>query len=391
MFDVQYCALSRVLSAVIVAAGLVTAGIASAEANEAALDHAAHETEPGGYAGHGGHTHNASGHAPIGVMGDHLHRKGEFMFSYRYMYMDMEGNRIGNNRVTPQQIVRTVPNRFDINPMMPGVQPPTLRVVPTRMTMDMHMFGAMYAPTNDLTLMAMINYLEKDMDHLTFNVPGTAVLGGFTTRTEGFGDAKLSGLYRLYDDQVHHWHLNLGLSLPTGNIKKTGEVLTPMGMTATVRLPYAMQLGTGTFDLLPGLTYNGRYQDWTWGAQYRAEIRLEDENNEGYAWGDKHALTGWVSYQWAPWISTSVRFDAMTQESIDGMDVLIAAPVQTAHPENYGGERVDLFFGVNLMGQSGILEGHRLAFEVGAPVYQDLNGPQMETDWQLMVGWQKAF
>lgn len=28
-------------------------------------------------------------HTPIGIMGDHNHKKGEFMMSYRYMRMDM--------------------------------------------------------------------------------------------------------------------------------------------------------------------------------------------------------------------------------------------------------------------------------------------------------------
>jgi hypothetical protein len=32
------------------------------------------------------------GHAPISVMGDHYHKKGEFMFSYRFMPMWMEDN-----------------------------------------------------------------------------------------------------------------------------------------------------------------------------------------------------------------------------------------------------------------------------------------------------------
>lgn len=32
------------------------------------------------------------GHAPISVMGDHYHKKGELMFSYRFMPMWMEGN-----------------------------------------------------------------------------------------------------------------------------------------------------------------------------------------------------------------------------------------------------------------------------------------------------------
>jgi hypothetical protein len=327
----------------------------------------------------------ADGHAPIGVMGDHMHHKGEWMLSYRYMHMDMQGNKIGTSDVSNAQILQ-VPNRFGA--------PPFLRIIPTRMDMDMHMLGAMYAPTDNLTLMVMGNYLDKEMDHLTYNMAGTSVIGGFTVNTEGWSDTKVGGLYRLYDDRYHnHVHLNLGLSLPTGSITERSDIFTPMmgGSIANVRVPYAMQLGTGTFDLLPGLTYTGRSGDLSWGAQYRAEIRLEDENDEGYAWGDKHAVTGWLAYEWAPWISTSVRLDASTQGAIDGIDPNIAGPVQTANPAFYGGEEVDAYFGVNLAGQSGVIRGHRLALEVGTPIYQDLNGPQMETDWTLMLGWQKAF
>lgn len=328
----------------------------------------------------------ADGHAPIGVMGDHMHKKGEWMLSYRYMHMDMEGNRIGTNDVSPDTIVSTVPNRF--------AGPPNLRVVPLSMTMDMHMLGAMYAPTNNLTLMVMTTYVEKDMRHVTYQGPsGLAVKGYFKTNTEGFGDTRVSGLIRLYDDAFHnHVHLNLGLNLPTGSISEHGSVLPPtMAPSLATRLPYAMQLGTGTFDLLPGITYTGRSGNISWGAQFRSEIRLEDENDEGYAWGDLYGATGWVAYEWAPWISTSVRLDAWTQGSIDGIDPSIALPVQTANPDFYGGEQVFAYFGANLVGQTGALRGHRLAFEVGVPVYRDLNGPQLETDWNFTVGWQKAF
>lgn len=326
----------------------------------------------------------ADGHAPIGVMGDHMHKKGEWMLSYRYMHMDMQGNKIGTSDVTPAQILQ-VPNRFSGMPM----QPPFLRIVPTQMSMDMHMLGAMYAPSDDLTLMVMGNYLEKDMDHLTFNMMG-ALIDGFNVNTEGWSDTKVSALYRLYQHGHQHVHLNLGLSLPTGSITERSDILAPTGMIMNVRVPYAMQLGTGTYDLLPGLTYTDRVGDVSWGLQYRAEIRL-GENDEGYAWGDKHALTGWLAYEWAPWISTSVRLDGSTQGRIDGIDPNIAGPVQTANPDFYGGEKIDAYLGVNLAGQSGVIRGHRLALEVGTPIYQDLNGPQMETDWTLMVGWQKAF
>ena len=91
------------------------------------------------------HVHAHAGthsQTPIGVMGDHmLHKKGEWMLSFRYMYMDMGGNRIGTDRVSSDFIVQNVPNRFFGMPM----QPPTLRIVPTEMTMDMVMFGAMWA------------------------------------------------------------------------------------------------------------------------------------------------------------------------------------------------------------------------------------------------------
>lgn len=343
----------------------------------------------------GGHGHGvrADGHAPIGVMGDHMHKRGEWMFSYRYMRMDMEGNRIGTNGVAPEDIVTTVPNSNPVTtPAGMTVTPPFLRVVPTKMTMDMHMFGAMYAPTDNLTLMAMLPLVRKEMDHVTFSaMPGATRIGGFTTNSEGIGDLKFGGLYRLYDDRVHHLHLNLGISAPTGSLEERDNILDPFGRTPEVRLPYAMQLGTGTWDLLPGITYTARSGDLSWGAQYMAEVRLEDENDEGYAWGDKHTVTGWVAYQFAPWISTSIRASYVSWGSIDGADPQIGGPVQTAHPDFFGGDRLDLIGGVNLIVPEGPLKGHRFALEAGAPVYQDLNGPQMETDWMLMVGWQKAF
>ncbi len=330
----------------------------------------------------------ASEHAPIGVMGDHMHDTGEWMLSYRYMHMNMQGNRIGTDSVSPEEIATGSPNRFAGRPMQPG----NLRVVPTEMTMGMHMAGAMYAPSEWLTLMAMAHYLEKEMDHITFDTgTGTNRIGSFITASEGFGDTKLTGLIRLYEDDGHHIHLNAGLSLPTGSIDEEDEVLAPNGNRPRLRLPYAMQLGTGTYDLLPGITYTGSQDAWSWGAQYSAELRLEDENDEGYAWGDKHAVTAWGAYEWAPWISTSARLMAHTQDAIDGIDPQIVAPVQTANPDNYGGEVVELGLGVNLIGVRGPLTDHRLAIEATAPLYRDLNGPQMETDWTITIGWQKAF
>lgn len=333
-------------------------------------------------------TDSANGHGPIGVMGEHTHGAGEYMLSYRFRHMLMDDNRSGTDNLSPEEIATTVPNRF----ASVAGQPATLRVVPTEMTMDMHMFGGMYAPTDWLTLMGMAMWMEHDMTHTTFQGgAGTNVLGTFSTKSSGWGDTKLSGLFTLYDENGQSLHLNAGLSLPTGSIKESDDVLAPNGMTPTLRLPYAMQLGTGTYDLLPGLTYTGYDDQWSWGAQYTGEIRLEDENDQGYSWGDKHTLTAWAVYEWQQWISTSLRLKAWTQGDIDGIDPQIVAPVQTADPDNYGGDVVEAAIGVNLIGIKGALTDHRLGFEISTPLYQDLNGPQLERSWTATVGWQKAF
>ncbi len=339
-----------------------------------------------------GHSHSpnqplrADGHAPIGVMGDHRHDAGEFMFSYRFMRMGMDGNQIGTSDVTPAQIATTVPNRFFGLPM----QPPTLRIVPTEMTMDMHMFGAMYAPNNRVTLMAMVPYVSKTMDHLTFAGPaGAATLGGFRTKTEGIGDVRVSALVGIWEGESGSLHANLGVSLPTGSTSETDDILTPMGMRPTVRLPYPMQLGSGTFDLLPGITYYGRTGNVGYGAQLSGVFRTGNSN--GYALGDEIKANIWGSYQPAPWISLSGRIEASTLDHVSGLDPLIRGPVQTADPLNHGGDIVMTYIGANVIIQKGSLRGHRFAVEAGMPVHQDLNGPQMERDWTVTAGWQKAF
>lgn len=330
---------------------------------------------------------DAAAHAPIGVMGDHVHKAGEWMWSYRFMRMTMAGNRKGGNAIEPDAIATTEPNRFFGRPM----QPPTLRIAPIEMNMDMHMVGVMHAPANWLTLMAMGRYIEKDMSLMTYQGPrGVRQRGRFKVKTEGLGDLRFFGLIKLHDDGARRWHLNVGFSAPTGSTKERSQALAPSGERPTLRAPYAMQLGSGTWDLLPGITYNDGREQWRWGGQYLGGFRL-GRNDEGYALGDWQELTAWLSYQWRPFISASVRLQYHSAKRITGMDPMIAAPVQTADPDNYGGDAVILGLGLNMAGQTGALAGHRLALEAGLPLRRDLHGVQLETDWTLTGGWQYSF
>lgn len=303
----------------------------------------------------------ADGHAPIGVMGDHVHREGKAMLSYRYGYMEMDGNLNGTSRVSTQDVLQD------------------FMVVPVEMTTERHMLGAMFAANDTLTLMAMVPYVSKSMDHITRR--GST----FTTEADGLGDLTLGGLVSLVSSPETHVHLNLGISLPTGDIDAKDQ--TPMGNAV---LPYPMQLGSGTYDLLTGITATGHRDRVSFGGQANATIRM-DENDRDYTLGHAGSVTTWASYSLNQQTSASLRLVYRGWGDIDGADAALnPRMVQTADPDRQGGERLELGFGINLLG-TGAVKGHRLALEVLLPIYQDLNGPQLESEIMTVVGWQKAF
>ncbi|AFZ44989.1 hypothetical protein PCC7418_2859 [Halothece sp. PCC 7418] len=303
------------------------------------------------------------GHAPLGVMGDHVHGKGEWMLSYRYMFMSMDGNRDETDDLSTDDVLED------------------FMVAPEEMTMQMHMIGAMYAPTDNLTLMAMVPFVVKEMDHVTRM--GTE----FTTNSSGIGDLKFSGLYQLFNKNRQSVHLNLGFSLPTGSIEERDD--TPAG--DDVILPYPMQIGSGTVDLRPGITYLGQTDNWSWGAQANTVLRL-GENDRDYTVGNRYQLTGWLARRINEKVSVSVRLDGETWDDYDGADsALNPNLIPTADPDLRGGTRLDLGLGANLYLPESFLPGGRLAAEFELPLYQSLEGPQLETDWQLTLGVQSAF
>ena len=361
---------------------------------------------------HAGEDHGsgprADGHAPIGVMKDHRHVQGEWMFSYRYMNMHMDGMLSGNDDISPGEVAgRANPlagekmrmgNLPDGSPRIMKV-PPLYRISPLEMDMEMHMFGAMYGLNNEVTLMAMIPYIEKEMTLRTFaGREGTKSIGEFTGDTSGIGDIKLSALIKLSEENNKNIHFDVGLSLPTGSITEKARVLPPFagrmipaGETVDIdRAAYPMQLGSGSYDLLTGVTYYGRHDDLSWGSQLATVIRLND-NDEDYKLGNRFEISAWLAKQWLPWVSGSARIKAFSEGEIDGRDDVITGGMPLFVASNSGRDEVDLSFGLNFLGVNDTLPGHRFAIEAGAPIYQDVNGLQMKNDWSITIGWQKAF
>lgn len=110
----------------------------------------------------GGHPHR--GHGPAGQLlfnpafGDdtyHVHPAGMWMFTYKFMRMKMEGLRHGTSDVPAGK----VGNRW-------GLPYDNYMMIPTEMTMDMHMFMGMYGLTDRLTVMGMVNAVRSEMQML---------------------------------------------------------------------------------------------------------------------------------------------------------------------------------------------------------------------------------
>jgi len=273
------------------------------------------------------------GHAPITVMGDHMHNKGEVMFSYRYMYMNMEDLNRGSENVSFENALSQY------------------MVTPTSMPMNMHMLGLMYAPSNKITLVAMANYLSNEMDHIT------RMGGMFTTESSGFGDLKIGALYKFFNKNKQQLHGQVGVSIPTGSIDQQDVI--PASAPNEVILPYTT-LRTG-------------------------------ENDNEYRLGNKYSLTSWLAHNTAKWLSISGRVEVGAIDRIKGANpALNPMMVITADTANSGMTYANAAIGFNLYAFKGSLKNIRLGFEAALPLFQNMNGVQLRTKETLTFGLQYA-
>ncbi len=198
---------------------------------------------------------------PFGIM---IGRAERWMVGYQFMYEQLDGMRVGSNRVSDASVLDN------------------FATAPTDMTMGMHMAMVMYAPTARTTILAMIPYVGMSMGEL--HRDGTRS----TERSDGIGDVELRGLFSVFaaPELRHRVLLDFGVVLPTGSVNQRDAEGS--------RTEYPMQTGSGTYALLPGVTYLGRALPWSWGAMSDATARL-GANEHGYRLGDRYQPRVWVT------------------------------------------------------------------------------------------------
>ena len=256
-------------------------------------------------------------------------------------------------------------------------------VTPTRMPMNMHMLGGMYALSDKLTLTLMANYISKEMDHLSR-------LGGtFRTEVSGLGDIKIGALYQFLNKNRQALHGQIGFSIPTGSVTETD--VTPASAPNTTLLPYPMQVGSGTLDPLLGITYLGQNDHISWGSQLQGVFRFGSNERE-FRYGNQYHLNNWFGLSAFPWLSFSARLEGLIVEAIEGVDPnLVPTMVITADTANSGGTYINSGIGFNTYISNGTFKNLRFGFEFGYPIYQNLNGIQLKNRESFTLGTQYSF
>ena len=321
--------------------------------------------------------HISDSHGPISIMGEHTHKEGEVMFSFRFSNMRMHGLLNGKKKVDLREAMNS-PNSASDNSG-------TYMNSPVGMKMDMLMFGGMYAPTNNLTLMLMTNYVEKEMKQERMPMSGSS---RFDVNSSGFGDVRVSALIKILQDNGHDTILGIGLSLPTGSIDKRD--LTPASSNA--RLGYAMQNGSGTFDPFIFVNNVNNLGKFKIGEQVLFKTNFSNNNSKGYHYGNFIDLKTWISYRWLKNLSTSLKINYKYQERMNGSDNEMNKRMSPAMDnKNQGYNKLELGFGLNFINHREFLKNHRLGIELTFPVYQNLRGIQMSDSINSIIGWQYSF
>lgn len=293
--------------------------------------------------------------APAGVVLDHTHEKGDWTFSYRYVRTSGDGLLDGDSAPNPLSLVR-------------------YQTLPLKQVDSSHDLGVMYAPHDRFTFALRLPYIERKLDVITNGRKVPLV-------TRGIGDTQLLFLVPFIQNRNERTHVRLGLSFPTGSIQEEA----PNGQ----RLPYALQLGSGSWEILWGITYTGQYEWISWGSQFESLYRIND-NYIGYRLGTTYDASIWLTGGLGDWVSASMRMAWRKVGNIHSEDLTLDKALSPLNDNMMqGGTTLEFAPGVNIL--MPFFGGQRLAFEAGFPFYQNLDGPQLETDVTFTASWQWLF
>ena len=216
------------------------------------------------------------GHAPAGIKADFTLPKGEIYVGYRYFEETFRGSLVGTEEVTSDDVLD---------------------------------FFTVATPSYDRTVHELeVRYGVADWGTLEVSVPfhrnnmlKQTTLGFFQSTSDVLGDVSIRGLFRLLEMDEYRLSLTLGGTVPTGKLGKSGPTATGTGV-----LPYTMQGGSGSPDILIGGTFQVQNDVASIAAQFNSVIRFMD-NWADYRLGNRYDFSVWGAYNVTDWVSFSLR------------------------------------------------------------------------------------
>jgi len=247
-------------------------------------------------------------------------------------------------------------------------------VVPTYITQNVHALSAAHHVTDSITLSMLVPIISQETEHIS-SVPG---FDEFTLKTDGIGDIAVNASFQHQMSKKDVFKTSLGLRLPTGSIDQTGD--TPRNGTGTdERLPYTMQLGSGTYDFALSLKYVRSGTDFNYGGGLNSTVRT-GQNDNNYRLADSHNVGIWSQYTKNFRFKPGVRVNYRYSSHIKGRDDALLVPgpfiypASITDPENYGHNKISATAYIT----SCLVKDCKVSFtgSFSKPLYQKLNGIQ---------------
>lgn len=308
-----------------------------------------------------------------------------WQFDYRYSDVHFEGYRNGSEPLSVEDVL-----------FRPGEARTTTNfpVVPTKMGQRVHLVDVSHDVAPGWRISARVPWVQQRSTHVSI-VPG---FDTFSLETSGFGDISLlvTRMSKAPADRTSS--VAAGVTLPTGSIEKRGQ--TPRGPGLTI-VPYSMQIGSGTTDLLAGLSHGGsnahlgRLGQASWVVSTQARLRM-GSNGRGYRLG--HQLTNELQVGVRPWarvwplagLTWSMTGRIVGEDPSMTIPGPFPYPAPVTNPSLYGGTVVNARVGVEipLSTQAGRSSARTsLTIQAARRAYAWLHGPQPPESWRFIAAW----
>lgn len=222
-----------------------------------------------------------------------------------------------------------------------------------------------YAFDQDWGVTVRVPFVNRSHSHI-LNDTGTPQAESWDF--SGIGDTQVLGRYNLFRDETDNAGIRFGLKLPTGAINETNA--------NAVRAERALQPGTGSLDGIVGAYYNHRVGNAIYFAQvnWQSVIHARDEFRAGRQLGMDLGL----NYAITPKFSALLQLNILDKARDQGAN---------AEPDLSGARFVSISPGLSYR----VFPNTQIYGMFQQPIYQNVNGLQLTSDWSAAVGLSTQF